>query len=114
VINITTRENKVRVKYKTKNIKTDGSPVFLITINHTSAKIISSRNFRLTATRICKVWLSASFVSPLKKIIRVTNAIIEKTVTKMAISPRQRLGFTNVTNRYPPDSKRIYNKKSSK
>jgi hypothetical protein len=89
----------VSVKYKTKNIKTDGSPVFLITINHISANIISSRNFRLTATRICKVWLSVSFVSPLKKIIRVTNAIMEKTVNKMTISLRERQGFTNVTNR---------------
>jgi hypothetical protein len=104
----------VSVKYKTKNIKTDGSIVFLITINHTSANIISSRNFRLTAARICKVWLSASLVTPLKKMISVINEIIEKTVNKMTISIREIPGFTNVTNRYPNDSKRIYNKKRSK
>jgi hypothetical protein len=51
----------VRHKYKTKNIKTDAKEVFLATINQTSANTISSRNLRLTATRIYKVWLSGSF-----------------------------------------------------
>ncbi|MFH0875051.1 MAG: hypothetical protein V1859_03875 [archaeon] len=50
------------VKYKTKNIKTDGKDVFLATINQTRANTISSRNFRLTETRLCSVWLSGSLV----------------------------------------------------
>ena len=45
-------ENKVNVKYKTKNNKTDGNDVFLATINQIRANINSSRNFRLIATRL--------------------------------------------------------------
>jgi len=104
----------VSVKYKTKNIKTEDKEVFLTTINHIRANINSSRNFKLMATRICKVWLSASLASPLKKIISVINAIMEKTVNEMTISLRENPGFTNVENRYPNDSKRIYNNISSK
>jgi hypothetical protein len=47
-------------KYKTKNVKTDCKEVFLATINHMSVNTISSRNLRLIATRIYKVWLSGS------------------------------------------------------
>jgi hypothetical protein len=61
VFSITCIENKVRHKYKTKNIKTDAKEVFLATINQTRANTISSRNLRLTATKIYKVWLSGSF-----------------------------------------------------
>src|SRR5665647_2654564 len=78
VFSITCRENKVRHKYKTKNIKTDSKEVFLATINHTSANTISSRNLRLTATRIYKVWLSGFFDLPLKKMRRVIHATTVK------------------------------------
>jgi hypothetical protein len=42
----------VSVKYKTKNIKTDGKEVFLATINQTSARNISRRNLRPIATKL--------------------------------------------------------------
>jgi hypothetical protein len=45
-------ENEVSVKYKTKNIKTDGKDVFLATINQTRANIISRRSFSVTETRL--------------------------------------------------------------
>jgi hypothetical protein len=45
----------VSVKYKTKNIKTDGKEVFLATINQIKANTISSRNLRLTEIRLCSV-----------------------------------------------------------
>jgi hypothetical protein len=61
VLSITPIENKERDKYKIKNIKTDCKEVFLATINQKSANAISRRNLRLTATRICRVWLSGSF-----------------------------------------------------
>jgi hypothetical protein len=48
-------ENKVSAKYKTKNIKTEGKEIFLATINQRSANMISSRNLRLSATRLYKV-----------------------------------------------------------
>jgi len=96
VISITPRENKVSVKYKTKNIKTDGSAVFLITINHIRANISSIRNFRLTATNIYKVWLSASLVSPMKKMIREIIDISEKTGNKTNTSLILILRLVNV------------------
>jgi hypothetical protein len=52
VLNIIDTENKVSVKYKTKNIKTEGKEVFLVTINQTSARNISSRNFNPMATKL--------------------------------------------------------------
>jgi hypothetical protein len=55
-------ENKVKAKYITKNAKTDGNDFFLATMNQRRAKINSSKNFRLIATRLCSVWLSGSFV----------------------------------------------------
>jgi hypothetical protein len=54
VLSITPRENKVSDKYKIKNINMDGIEVFLATINQISANMISSRNFRLIATRVKK------------------------------------------------------------
>ena len=86
VFSITPRVNKVSVKYKTKNIKTDGSAVFLITINHIITNNNSSKNFRLMATRIWNVWLSASLDCPLKKMIRVIIEITEKTGDKIKVS----------------------------
>jgi hypothetical protein len=81
----------VSAKYKTKNIKTDCKEVFLATKNQISAITISNRNFRLTATRLYKVWLSGSLVCPFKKMKIVINAIIEKAVAKIPISLKQRL-----------------------
>jgi hypothetical protein len=52
---IINKENKVSVKYKTKNIKTDGKEVFLAKINQTNAKINSKRNLRPTETKLNKV-----------------------------------------------------------
>jgi hypothetical protein len=83
----------VSVKYKTKNIKTDVKEVFLATINQRSANTSSIRNFRLNATRLCRVWLSDSFACPLKKMIRVIIEITEKTGDKIKISLRFRLSF---------------------
>jgi hypothetical protein len=114
VFNITLIENKVRHKYKTKNIKTDAKEVFLATINQRSANTISSRNLRLTATRIYNVWLSGSFDCPLKKRRRVINAIKENAVDKMTISTREIFGFKSDTNRYPPNNKRTYKNKRCK
>jgi hypothetical protein len=76
----------VSVKYITKNIIIDGMEVFLATINHSSAVTNSSRNFRLIATRVWKVWLSGCLVCPLKKMRNVTNAINVNEVDKTAIS----------------------------
>jgi hypothetical protein len=50
----------------------------LLIKNHKRASIISSRNLRLTATRVCIVPESGSLVLPLRKIISVTTAIREK------------------------------------
>jgi hypothetical protein len=74
----------VCVKYKTKNIKTEGKEFFLTTINHMRANTISSKNLRLIATRTYKVWLSGSLACPLKKMRRVIYEIAENTVASMA------------------------------
>jgi hypothetical protein len=84
--NITNSVNKVSVKYITKNIKTDVRDVFLEIKNHARASIISSRNLRLTATRVCIVPESGSRVRPLKKIMRVMAEITEKSKERMTIS----------------------------
>ena len=97
--------NKLSDKYKTKNIKTEGKDVFLTTINHISANTISSRNLRLTDTRIYRVWLSGSLVRPLKKMLRVINDIAEKTVISIAISLKEISGCRNDTNKNPADNK---------
>jgi hypothetical protein len=55
VFNITQIENKVNVKYKTKNNNTDVKDVFLATINQRTAIANSSRNLRLTEIRLCSV-----------------------------------------------------------
>jgi hypothetical protein len=98
----------VRHKYKTKNIKTDSNEVFLATKNQTRANTSSSRNLRLTATRMCKVWLSGSFDCPLKKIIRVIPAIRVNTVDKITIADKEIFKITCDTNRYPINNNRIY------
>jgi len=104
----------VSVKYKTKNIKTDGSVVFLITINHIRANMISIRNFRLIATIICNVWLSASLVSPLKKIIMVITDIKENTGNKIKASRRQRLILAIVESKYAVINNSIFNSTNNK
>jgi hypothetical protein len=52
VFRITDTKNKVRAKYMTKNINTASEEVFFAKKNQIRANIISSRNFRLTATRL--------------------------------------------------------------
>jgi hypothetical protein len=49
---MTNTENEVSAKYKTKNIKTEGSVVFLITINQIRANASSRRNLMLIANRL--------------------------------------------------------------
>jgi len=70
VFNIINTENKVNVKYKTKNIITDDNPVFLDIKNQINANINSARNLMLIAMRLCMVWLAGSLLRPLKKITR--------------------------------------------
>jgi hypothetical protein len=60
VFNITPIENNVSVKYITKNIITEVSEVFLAIKNQIRANTNSIRNFSITETRVCKVWLSGS------------------------------------------------------
>ena len=100
IFNITNSVNKVSVKYITKNIKTDVRDVFLEIKNHTRASIISSRNLRLTATRVCIVPESGSRVWPLKKIRRVMTEITEKSNERMTISLINRfIGFIDLRSR---------------
>jgi hypothetical protein len=63
----------VNVKYKTKNNNTDVIPVFLAIKNQMNTNTSSMRNLRLTETRLCMVWLSGSFVCPLKKMKSVRS-----------------------------------------
>jgi hypothetical protein len=91
----------VSVKYKTKNIKTEGKEVFLTTINHKRANTNSSKNFRLTATRTYNVWLSGSLFRPLKKMRRVINDIAENAVVSIAKSLKESSGSVNDINRNP-------------
>ena len=95
------------VKYKTKNINTDCNDDFLVTINQISAKVNSRRNLRLTATRLCKVWLSGGLVCPLKKIASVINAIIEKRDVKMVRSTREYLMIADITRNEPAPINRV-------
>ena len=104
-------ENKVAVKYITKNIKTDFIEVFLEIINQTKANPNSIRNFRPTATRLCSVWLSGSLVCPLKKMTRVIMVIVEKAAKRIAISLKNRLSFVTEPRKYTiPDNNKFKNK----
>lgn len=94
-------ENKVNVKYITKNIKTDGNDFFLATMNQRRANTNSSKNLRLMATRVCSIRLSGSFVWPLKKIIRVIIVIDANTLERIIISQKRRLRFINEVIKYP-------------
>jgi hypothetical protein len=86
VFTIINKENKVSVKYKTKNIKTEGKEVFLAKINQTRANMISSRNLRPNETKVNSVWFSGSLVCPFKKITSVTRDITEKQNESKGIS----------------------------
>lgn len=99
-------ENKVNVKYITKNIKTDGNDFFLATTNQRRASINSSKNLRLIATRLCMVWLPGSFVWPLKKIIRVIIVIVVNMPERIIISWKRGLRFNNEVKKYPAPSVR--------
>jgi lysophospholipid acyltransferase (LPLAT)-like uncharacterized protein len=114
VLTITHIVNKVRVKYKTKNIKTDCKEVFLATINQRSADIISSRNFRLRATRLYNTWTSGSFFCPFKKIRIVIKEIIEKEGDKIRNSRKLRFILTTETSRYAVNNSSIFNNNSKK
>jgi hypothetical protein len=89
-------ENKERDKYRIKNIKINWKEFFLKTTNQIRAKIISSRNFSVIATRLWKVWLSGSLVWPRKNIRMVINAIIEKVADKIKISPGWKMKFSDL------------------
>ena len=114
VFNITDIENKVNVKYKTKNIITDSNAVFLAIINQIRANTNSSRNFRPMATRLCSVWLSGSFVCPRKKMTRVINVINEKLSERMVISVMRLLRFAIEARKYPAPGSSIFKSKSNK
>jgi hypothetical protein len=94
-------ENKESDKYKTKKININWKEFFLKAVNQISAKMISSRNLRVIATRLWKVWLSGSFVCPLRNINRVTRAINEKAIDKIAISPKWKLNPAVLSATYP-------------
>jgi len=71
VFNIIIIENVVNDKYNTKNNNTDAKEVFLAIRNHMRAIISSSRNFRVTLTRVKKAWLLFSLLCPARKITSV-------------------------------------------
>ena len=75
------------VKYITKNIKTDSKDLFLAAINQITANPISSRNLRLIATRMCRVWLSGPLLCPLRKMEKTIIAVTEKSKARKAVFP---------------------------
>ena len=101
----------MRVKYKTKNIIRNDKEVFLSITNQTRAKIMSSRNFRPMDTRLCIVWLSASFVCPRMKIIIVAREIMENPESKITISNSKILISASEITRYPASKRRRFSKK---
>jgi hypothetical protein len=107
-------ENKVSVKYITKNIKTDDNEVFLVTRNQAVANTISKRNLRVIETRLCIAWLSASLDWPLKKIRSVRKAITEKRNDRIAISLNKIVRLITETTKYPVPSNRIFSNMSNK
>jgi hypothetical protein len=106
-------ENKVSVKYKTKNIKTDGKVVFLAKINQTRANNNSSRNLRPIETNVNKVWLSGSLVCPFKKITRVIMAITEKRADSTGISVNGSFSSVRENIRNPAPAINIFNNRSN-
>ena len=113
VFNIINIENKVNAKYKTKNNKTEGRPVFFASINQTRANTISDRSLVLTATRLYNVWFMDSFFCPLKKIISVTRDINAKTKDKMARSLKRTFILPVVISTYPKIKMKVENNRST-
>jgi len=114
VFSIIQIENKVSVKYKTKNIKTEGNEVFLATKNQRRANIISSRNFTLIATRLYRVWLSGSLFCPFKKMRIVITAIIEKADDKIKVSLKEKFSLTAGISKYAINRNRTFKNTSNK
>jgi len=83
VFSITHIKNKVSDKYKTKNIIKDDNKAFLTSKNQTRANTNSSRNLRLTETRVCTTWPEEFFDCPLKKIMREIEIITKKTTVRV-------------------------------
>jgi hypothetical protein len=101
----------VRDKYKTKNIIRNDKVVFLRITNQTSAKTISRRNFRPMDTRLCIVWLSASFVCPRMKILTVAREIRENPESRIIISYSEIFISASEINRYPARKRRRFSNK---
>jgi len=84
--NIRNIENKEKAKYSTKNNITEIVPVFLPTINHISARNISSSNLTLKATKRYMVRLPGSLFLPLKKMKREIKLIRKKLIVRIETS----------------------------
>jgi hypothetical protein len=109
VFNATNIKNKVRHKYKTKNNNTEGNSVFLRTINQIKARVNSRIIFKLTETRVCKVWLFGLFPSPLRKITNTMIVIREKSADRKIISVNGRISLPAILIIYPAPIIRIFN-----
>ena len=105
VFNIIATVNKVSVKYKTKNIITEVTDVFLITINQIRAKTNSRRNLTDTDTRVCIAVLSGSRVCPLKKMKSCKKANSEKSDVSMTKSDGLKLIPVDDESNNPPTHK---------
>lgn len=55
----------------------------------------------VTATRLCRVWLSGSLDCPLKKMIMAKTDRMKNTDEQIAISEKRRLAMSLVNIRYP-------------
>jgi len=75
--------------------------------------MISIRNLRLIATIICNVWLSASLVSPLKKIIRVIPILRRIPAIKLRHA-EARLILAIVESKYAVINNSIFNSTNNK
>ncbi len=93
VFNIRFAKYNEKPKYSTKNNISEGAEVFLDTKNHTSERISSSRNFRLTATIRCIVREAGSLKRPRRKIINESRAIEAKLNNNIRRSAGCRLIF---------------------
>ncbi len=105
---MTPTKTKVNVKYKTKNIKTECKELFLATINQTNASISSRRNFNVTATSVCIVWLSGCLLLPLKNIIIEIEVITAKVVERIIISDSLRSSHPCAIKKHPVKIVRIF------
>lgn len=80
-------ENKVRVKYKTKNIIRNDKEFFFKITNQTRARMRSRRNFSPIATRLCIVCASGCRACPRMKIVTVMSEIRVNPARSMMASP---------------------------